>query len=134
MSKSIDRVDELQKTVSEITSLFDRAKELGEKTFVDLVVKFVSDTQLLKIPNERVLEEVRKALKLNVTKRIQNATVKVKLQGWEKGATYWNPENQSETWAGGKKGPKPDWLEKQFTSGMDLDAMKAVFVSLQKRK
>lgn len=133
MSKSIDRVDELQKTVSEITSLFDRAKELGEKTFVDLVVKFVSDTQLLKIPNERVLEEVRKALKLNVTKRIQNATVKVKLQGWEKGVTYYNPENQNENWVGGKKGPKPDWLEKQFTSDMNLDAMKAVFAGLQKK-
>lgn len=130
MSKSLDGQDEYQKLLAERDELNNKIAIVKKNRLAALLNEFASEVKSLDVPNETILAEFRKIFDLNASKSIRNTAQKLRLQGWEKGRIYVNPKNPSETWEGGKKGPKPAWLEAEFKSDMDLAEMKAVFTRL----
>ncbi|MBY0414995.1 MAG: H-NS histone family protein, partial [Bdellovibrionales bacterium] len=114
MSKSLDGKDEYQKLLAQRDELNDKLEILKKDRLAVLLKDFASQVKSLDVPNETVLDELRKIFDLKVSNRNRKVAVKLRLQGWEKGQIYVNPKNANESWEGGKKGPKPAWLEEQF--------------------
>lgn len=134
MSKLLDGQDEYQKLLAQRDELNDKLEILKKDRLAVLLKEFASQVKSLDVPNETVLDELRKIFDLKVSNRNRKVAEKLRLQGWEKGKIYVNPKNANESWEGGKKGPKPAWLEEQFRSDMDLVEMKAVFARLRTSK
>jgi hypothetical protein len=134
MSKSLDGQDEIQRLLVQRDELNNKIEILKKDQLAVLIKEFASEVELLDIPKETVLDELRKIFDLNVRNGNQKAALKLRLQGWEKGQIYVTPKNTNESWEGGKKGPKPAWLEAEFRSNMDLAEMKTVFANLSKSK
>jgi hypothetical protein len=134
MSKSLDGQDEYQKLLAQRDELNDKLEILKKDRLQVLLKEFASQVKSLDVPNETVLDEFRKIFDLRVANGNRKVAMKLRLQGWERGLIYVNPKNSIEFWEGGKKGPKPAWLEEQFRSDMDLAEMKAVFEKLIKSK
>ena len=134
MSKSLDGQDEYQKILAQRDELNDKLEILKKDRLAVLLKEFASQVKLLDVPNETVLDEFRKIFDQKASNGNRKVAMKLRLQGWEKGLIYVNPKNSNESWEGGKKGPKPAWLEEQFRPDMDLVEMKAVFASLRTSK
>lgn len=134
MSKSHDGQDAYQKLLAQRDELNDKIEIFKKDKLQILLKEFASQVKSLDVPNETVLDEFRKIFDLKVANGNRKVAMKLRLQGWEKGLIYVNPKNSNESWEGGKKGPKPAWLEEQFRSDMDLAEMKAVFAGLRTSK
>lgn len=134
MSKSLDGKNEYQKLLAQRDEINDKLEIFKKDRLAVLLKEFASQVKSLDVPNETVLYEFRKIFDLKVANGNRKVAMKLRLQGWEKGLIYVNPKNSNESWEGGKKGPKPAWLEEQFRSDMDLAEMKAVFASLRTSK
>lgn len=134
MSKSLNGQDEYQRLLAQRDELNNKLNILKKDRLAVLLKEFASQVKSLDIPNQTVLDEFRKIFDQKVGNGDRKAAMRLQLQGWEKGLIYVNPKNSNESWEGGKKGPKPAWLEEQFRSDMDLAEMKAVFARLRSIK
>jgi DNA-binding protein H-NS len=110
----------------------NRLAVLRKKDFMEAVDHFINAVKSMEMTNQEVLHAVNVALGMKGKKSTHKTASKFKLDGWDKDAIYVNPKNPNESWTGGKKGPKPAWLAQEFSSDMNLDAVKSVFSRLKK--
>jgi hypothetical protein len=132
MNAEIDKNADYKTLLVQRNEIDNRLAVLRKKEFMEAVDDFIDAVKPMGMTNEEVLNAVKSALGMKAKKPTHKAPPKFKLDGWDKDAIYVNPKNPNESWKGGKKGPKPAWLEQQFSSDMDLDAMKGVFSRLKK--
>ena len=115
-----------------VKNLEDQLQEKKSEAMDVLIDRFLSDAKASQFSVDELIAKIQKKQGLKPSKGHRKGSASViSPTGYQKNVTYVNPQNPTDTWMGGTKGPKPKWLLAQFTPGMGSDEKAKKFLELK---